>query len=87
MYAVARRLIELAASALVDTVIAVERALQLREEKIPLALTGGLLLEADLLRTILLAGLEARADYFAPILLVHEPVAGAVPIAVEWIRR
>jgi len=81
--AVARRLIERAAAALADTVIGVARALQLRDEKIPLALAGGLLLEAELLRANLRAELTRRGDAFAPIVLVREPVIGAVRIAME----
>ncbi len=81
--AVARRLIERAASALADTVIGLARVLQLRDEKIPLALAGGLLLEAELLRAHLRTELTRRGDQFAPIVLVREPVEGAVRMAIE----
>jgi N-acetylglucosamine kinase-like BadF-type ATPase len=84
--AVARRLIERAAATLVDTVVGVARALQLCDEKIPLALAGGLLLEAELLQTSLRAELTRRGDAFSPIVLVREPVVGAVRIAAELIR-
>lgn len=84
--AVAQRLIERAAAALADTVIGVARVLQFRDEKIPLALAGGLLLEAELLQTNLRAELTRRGDAFAPIVLVHEPVIGAVRIASELVQ-
>jgi N-acetylglucosamine kinase-like BadF-type ATPase len=77
---VARKLIERAGAALADTVIVVARALQF--EQAPLALAGGLLLEAETVRARLLDELQARAYTFAPVKVVHEPVAGAVRIAV-----
>ena len=61
-------------------------ALQLRDEKIPLALAGGLLLEAELLRDNLRAELTRRGDAFSPVVLVREPVIGAVRIAAELIK-
>jgi N-acetylglucosamine kinase-like BadF-type ATPase len=84
--AVAQRLIERASAALADTVIAVARQLRFRESEIPLALTGGLLLETEWLRTSLVAELKNRGTNFSPITLVHEPVAGAVRIAIELMR-
>jgi N-acetylglucosamine kinase-like BadF-type ATPase len=84
--AVAQRLIERASAALADTVIAVARQLRFRESEIPLALTGGLLLETELLRTNLVAELKSRGTNFSPITLVPEPVAGAVRIAIELMR-
>ena len=80
---VARRLIERTAAALAMTVIAVARQLQFPPGDIPLALTGGLLLEAELVRTRLAAELGKRGAHFSPIALVREPVAGAVRMAIE----
>jgi N-acetylglucosamine kinase-like BadF-type ATPase len=84
--AVAQRLIERAAAALADIVTAVARQLQFQEEEIPLALTGGLLLEAELLRASLIAELKSRGADFSPIVLVHDSVAGAVRLAIEMTR-
>lgn len=84
--AVARRLIERAAAALADTVIGVAQMLQFREAKIPLALAGGLLVEAEPLRSVLRAELTRRGAVFSPIVLVREPVIGAVRIAIELMR-
>ena len=81
--AVARRLIERAAAELANTVVGVARSLQLRDKKIPLALAGGLLLEAELLSKNLRAELTRRDDAFSPIVLVREPVVGAVRMAIE----
>ena len=83
---VALRLIEGAASALAETVIAAARQLQFPAGDIPLALTGGLLIESKLVRTRLGDELEKRGARFAPTVLVHEPVAGAVRIAIELNR-
>ena len=84
--AVARHLIERAAGSLADMVGGVARGLEFRAEKIPLALAGGLLLEAELLRTNLRAELKRRGDPFSPIVSVHDPVAGAVRLAIELMQ-
>ncbi len=84
--AVARGLVERAAAALADTVVAVARQLQFTEAEIPLALTGGLLLEAESLQTNLVAELRNRGANFSPIVPVQEPVAGAVRMAIELLR-
>lgn len=78
---VARRLLEQAAEALATTIIAVARALNFDAEKIPLAITGGLLLETEILRMRLIEIAESRGYHFAPVELVREPVAGAVRLA------
>jgi N-acetylglucosamine kinase-like BadF-type ATPase len=83
---VARGLIEGASAALADMVIAVARAVRSEEKEIPLALSGGLLLQAESLRTRLLAELRSRAGNFSPVALVHEPAIGAVRLAVELAR-
>lgn len=79
--AVAQRLLEQSADALATTIIAVARALDLGADAIPLALTGGLLLETEGLRARLIEIAETRGYHFALVELVHEPVAGAVRMA------
>ncbi|MBI3742606.1 MAG: BadF/BadG/BcrA/BcrD type ATPase, partial [Chloroflexi bacterium] len=81
--AVAREIISDAARELALAIFAVARALRFAEEKIPLALAGGLLLGAELLQKELWARLK---ENFAPIALVREPVVGAVKIARELAR-
>jgi N-acetylglucosamine kinase-like BadF-type ATPase len=83
---VARKLLARTVDALAETVSAVARQLNFREEKIPLALTGGLLLQAESLRADLLTELKNRGDHFSPIGLVHEPVIGAIRLAVKSIQ-
>ncbi len=84
--AVARGLVERAAAALADTVVAVARQLQFTEAEIPLALAGGLLLEAESLRSNLAAELKNRGANFSPPAPVQAPVAGAVRLAID-LRR
>ncbi len=83
---VAQRLVNRSAAALADAVVAVARQLRFRESEIPLALTGGLLIETELLRTSLVAELKSRGTNFLPITRVPEPVAGAVRMAIELMR-
>lgn len=78
---VARRLLDQSAEALATTIIAVARVLNFSAEKIPLAMTGGLLLETEILRVRLIELAKARGYDFAPVELVREPVAGAVRLA------
>ncbi len=80
---VARQLIERAAKALAQTVIAVALKLGFAEKEIPLALTGGLLLQADSVRALLIEQLNQSDFHFAPVTLVDEPVAGAVRVAKD----
>ncbi len=80
---VARQLIERAAKALAQTVIAVALKLRFAEKEIPLALTGGLLLQADSVRALLIEQLSQSGFHFAPVTLVDEPVAGAVRVAKD----
>jgi N-acetylglucosamine kinase-like BadF-type ATPase len=84
--AVASRLITEAANALVDMLSTVARALRLDAAPIPLALTGGLILNAALLRTEVLRTAYARGLNFQPVTLVHDPVRGAVRLALELAR-
>ncbi len=85
--AVARQLITNAAMALVDALNAVARALQLESVTIPLALTGGLLLNASLLRAEVLRAAHRRGLDFQPVTLVHDPVRGAVRLALQLAQQ
>lgn len=80
--AVALQLLEQAADALATMIGAVARALELRET-IPLALTGGLLIETESLRARLVAIVRERGYACAPIELVRQPALGAVKIATQ----
>ena len=79
---VAQRLVQQAGEALAIAVSAVSRALGMTQA-IPLALTGGLLLGAPLLRTHVLDALSARGGEYAPVIVVDQPVVGAVHLAQE----
>lgn len=80
--AVALGLIQEAADNLARGVKAVSRALKFGTEPFPLALTGGLLLGAEFYRDKLLGALGFYECECAPVELVHEPVLGAVRLAV-----
>ncbi len=78
---VAQKIVADAADALATLIVAVARKLQFdAATEIPLALTGGLLLETASLRARVLESARARGYRFAPA-LVHAPVAGAVRLA------
>lgn len=77
---VARRLVAQAAEALATMVRAVCRALDFRGE-IPLAMTGGLLLATESLRTDILRSLDSSNFRMQPVALVQEPVQGAIRLA------
>lgn len=85
--AVAQRLVTDAANALVEMLHAVVRALRLTATPIPLALTGGLILNAARLRAEVLRTASARGLNFQPVALVHDPVRGAVRLALELARQ
>jgi N-acetylglucosamine kinase-like BadF-type ATPase len=80
--AVALNMLEQSADALATTIIAVARALDFREA-IPLAMTGGLLIETETLRTRLVEIAQQRGYHFSPVALVLHPVMGAVKIALQ----
>lgn len=84
--AVARALVADTASALADALGAVARALELQDAPIPLALAGGLLLQAPALRAEVLRVARARALNFQPVALAHAPVRGAVRLALTLAR-
>jgi N-acetylglucosamine kinase-like BadF-type ATPase len=79
--AAALRIVDDAAELLARGVAAVSGALEFSRVEFPLALTGGLLLGAELYREIFLRALRQHACVCAPIALVHEPVRGAVRLA------
>ena len=79
--AVADDIVRAGARALAQAVLAVARSLALQTT--PLALTGGLLLNAALVREHVLQDLRTSEINFDPITLVHEPVNGAVRIAQQ----
>lgn len=79
---VAQGLVSQAGAALAVAVGAVSRALSMTSP-VPLALTGGLLLGASLVRQHLLAALGEQATDYAPVLTVDQPVLGAVRLARE----
>lgn len=85
--AVARALVVDAGNALADALGAVARALDLTAAPIPLALAGGLLLQAPALRAEVLRAASARALQFQPVTLVHEPARGAVRRALDLLER
>ncbi|MBI4787095.1 MAG: BadF/BadG/BcrA/BcrD type ATPase [Chloroflexi bacterium] len=79
---IARGLLAYAGEALADAAIAVAHQLEIENEEIPLALTGGLVLGNELLRERLLQALDTFGYHFTPVELVHEPVTGAIRLAV-----
>jgi N-acetylglucosamine kinase-like BadF-type ATPase len=79
--AVACRVVADAARQLADTVIAAARALALPLRDLPLAMTGGTLLESEFYRGQTLAALERQGVHANPVTLVHEPAEGAVRLA------
>jgi N-acetylmuramic acid 6-phosphate etherase len=80
---VADALVEEGAWELAEAVVAAARPLGLERGPLPVALTGGLLLESEGYRRRLLhalAELEVRAE---PVTLVREPAEGAVRLAIQ----
>ncbi len=84
--AVALRLIQETGDSLAMAIGAVARSLQIEREQIPLALTGGLLLDAPIVRERLLDAARKRGLNFAPVTLVTDPVLGAVRIALDMCK-
>lgn len=80
---VALSLIESGGTELATMIYTVARELDFEREKFPLALTGGLVLGAEIVRTHLLKASEMRRLKFSTVALVHEPVKGAVRMAIE----
>lgn len=80
--AVALKLLEQSADALATMIVAVARKLGLRET-IPLAMTGGLLIETEMIRARLVEIAQQRGYGFSSVELVLHPVTGAVKIAAQ----
>ncbi len=80
---IAHALLVGAGDSLAACALAVTGRLELQDEPIPLALTGGLLLSNDLIRARLLEAFENAGCALGPIELVQDPVAGAVRLARE----
>lgn len=78
---VAQNILEEAADALAEQVTAVTRTLELDTKKYPLAIGGGLLVQAALLRERLINRLRQRESCPDPVVVVEHPVAGAVILA------
>ncbi|MBM3128783.1 MAG: hypothetical protein FJ009_09190 [Chloroflexi bacterium] len=85
--AIARQLIVKAGQELAAALGAVARALHIAPEAIPLALAGGLLLDAPSMRASVLSAARADGLSFQPVTLVREPVRGAVRRALELANR
>lgn len=84
---VAHQLVTRAGQALATAVIAVCAALAFRERPIPLALTGGLVLSSENVRSELLSALKSAGYEMSPVMLVKEPVQGAVRLALAALSR
>lgn len=84
--AVAQHLVDQAANALAAAVDAVSRTLHLNTAAFPLALTGGLVLGSPALCRQIVSLLEQRGSRVSPTELVHEPVIGAVKLALELVK-
>ena len=81
---IAQSIMHQAANDLAETVLAVAHKLFFVAGKaVPLALAGGLILGSPSLRRQVINVLNASKIAFAPIGLAHEPVAGAVKIALR----
>jgi N-acetylglucosamine kinase len=85
--AAASQLIIESGNALADALDAVARALKIEPSAIPLALAGGLLLDAPTMRASVLSAASARGLNFQPVTLVREPVRGAVRLALDLMAR
>jgi N-acetylglucosamine kinase-like BadF-type ATPase len=83
---IAQQLVQNAAKALARTATTVARKLRFTENEIPLALTGGLMLQAESLRARLIEELNQSEFRFEPITLVQEPVTGAVRVAKDLLK-
>jgi N-acetylglucosamine kinase-like BadF-type ATPase len=81
--AVAARIVDDGAGALAHTVAAAGRTLNLPTQGLPLAVTGGTVLESEHYRSRTLAALRQRGIVADPVTLVSEPAEGAVRLARE----
>jgi N-acetylmuramic acid 6-phosphate etherase len=81
--AVANRIVASAADQLARTVAAAATSLDLPFAGLPLAITGGTLLESEYYRQALLRALIDHGVQADPVQLVHEPAEGGVRLARE----
>jgi N-acetylmuramic acid 6-phosphate etherase len=81
--AVAVSLAEEGTRELALAVAAVVQSLRLREQPVPLAVAGGLLLQVPSYRQRLLEHLAANHVQASPVTLVNEPAEGAIRLAVR----
>jgi N-acetylglucosamine kinase-like BadF-type ATPase len=79
---VATRIVAGAADQLAQTVVAAATSLGLPLQRLPLALTGGTLLESENYRQTVLAALAGRGVRPDPVTAVHEPAEGGVRLAL-----
>jgi N-acetylmuramic acid 6-phosphate etherase len=84
---VAARIVAAAADQLALTVTAAASSLGLPLEGLPLAMTGGTLLNSDYYRQAVLRALAERGVRADPVTLVHEPAEGGVRLAREAVVR
>lgn len=79
--AVAERIVAQGAHQLALTVAAAAMRLHLSPDELPLAMTGGTLLNSEHYRQQVLQGLDRCGIHADPITLVHEPAEGGVRLA------
>ena len=83
---IAQSLIGSGGAELASMIYVVAHALGFENEKFPLALTGGLVLGAEIVRVYLLRAADARGLKFSSVALVNEPLKGAVRMAGEMLK-
>ncbi|HLW67953.1 MAG TPA: BadF/BadG/BcrA/BcrD ATPase family protein [Gemmataceae bacterium] len=81
--AVAAGIVALQARLLAETVVAAARKVELPRDRVPLALTGGPILNGQHYREHFLSALRKLDLNPDPVALVHDPVEGAIRIARE----
>jgi N-acetylmuramic acid 6-phosphate etherase len=84
---VARQIVAQGATHLAQSAVAAVRRLGLASQPLPVALAGGVLVNHESYRQLLIAELIAAGLRLHPIQVVHEPAKGAVQIAAELIPR
>ena len=84
--AVAARIVGDAARQLADTVMAAAKKLKLPNRGLPLAMTGGTLLESSYYREQVLSALDQQGVQVEPVTLVREPAEGAARLARALLR-
>jgi N-acetylmuramic acid 6-phosphate etherase len=84
--ATAMAIVEHAATGLAVTACTVARRLYTEKQTIPLALTGGLVVQSELFRNQLLRSLEMQSVTATPVTLVTEPAEGALKRAAALVN-